>query len=127
MAINIEVAETSRPRKRRARVESIDGSLVPRGYMQITLSLTDPSSVAGTICPAVGGMGAPPGAKIVVINVEGAALRYSDSDQPSSTYGELWTAGQAFVRKLRDPNAIQLCAAASGAIANISFYSDAAE
>lgn len=81
---------------------------------------TQPFGLWGTADINGNGVQRFPGAYIITLNAEAQALRYTLSGrQPTSTFGMLVPTGTFIDIVVQDIGALQLCAAASGAIINV--------
>lgn len=123
MAIDISVNDVGQtPQNKRRPVVVREARLTPRGYKQLALDSSGKATWLNSVI-INGEPFIPPGANILVLNVEGGPIRYRDDGEPTdSSTGELWPAGTGFTRTLRDLKAICLSATASGCIVNVSFY-----
>lgn len=88
----------------------VAGNIRPKGYQRIT-SLT--ASTALTV---------PAGARLALIEAEGVAIRWrDDGTAPTASVGMTIAAG-ATLPYAGDLAAIRLIQAASGSVANVSYY-----
>lgn len=92
------------------KVEAVEGSVVERGYQQIT-SLSSATSLT-----------VPENTTFAMIGVESQAVRYrSDGTAPTTSVGKQLAAGQE-MKYTGNLKALQFIEVASGAKLNISYY-----